>query len=174
MSVHVLRQPRRQHTAGRPRAHDDEVECRHAALLRSVVTPARLRRAAIRYRSITVARREDYAPFDSVTVRVRNTADQAPYLGPARYETGDQDRFFGRDDLIQQLMVRVRERPLPVLAGPSGSGESSLLRAGLILPTCALRPPPAAPYAVGRRRSPAAAQRTPPLSRRPDRWPATV
>ncbi|WP_399199089.1 hypothetical protein [Streptomyces sp. WAC 06725] len=132
MSVHVLRQPRRQHTAGRPRAHDDEVESRHAVLLRSVVTPARLRPAAIRYRSITVAGREDYAPFDSVTVRVRNTADQAPYLGPARYETGAHDRFFGRDDLIQQLMVMVRERPLPVLAGPSGSGEPSLLRAGLI------------------------------------------
>ncbi|MEN2416952.1 hypothetical protein AABB02_02460 [Streptomyces rimosus] len=65
-------------------------------------------------------------------MRVRNTADQAPYLGPTRYETGDQDRFFGRDVLIQQLMVRVRERLLPVLAGPSGSGESSLLRAGLI------------------------------------------
>ncbi|WP_053698791.1 hypothetical protein [Streptomyces sp. NRRL F-5755] len=47
----------------------------------------------------------------------RNTADQAPYPGPARYETGDQDRFFGRDDHIQQLMVMVRERPLPVLAG---------------------------------------------------------
>nr|WP_324610287.1 hypothetical protein [Streptomyces rimosus] len=31
-------------------------------------------------------------------------------------------------------MVRVRERPLPVLVGPSGSGESSLLHAGLILP----------------------------------------
>ncbi|MGW7550147.1 nSTAND1 domain-containing NTPase [Streptomyces rimosus] len=33
---------------------------------------------------------------------------------------------------MQQLMVRVRERPLPVPAGPSGSGEPSLLRAGLI------------------------------------------
>ncbi|KWT57290.1 hypothetical protein ADL21_35610 [Streptomyces albus subsp. albus] len=41
---------------------------------------------------------------------VRNTADQAPYPGPARYETGDQDRFFGRDDLIRQLMAMVRER----------------------------------------------------------------
>ncbi|GCD42275.1 hypothetical protein [Streptomyces paromomycinus] len=61
---------------------------------------------------------------------VRNTADQAPYPGPTRYETGDQDRFFGRDVLIQQLMVMVRERPLPALAGPSGSGESPLRSAG--------------------------------------------
>ncbi|QCX81982.1 hypothetical protein C9F11_42010 [Streptomyces sp. YIM 121038] len=68
--------------------------------------------------------------LDSVTVMVRNTADQAPYLGLTRYETGDQDRFFGRDDPVQELMVMVRERPLPVLAGPSGSGESSLPRAG--------------------------------------------
>ncbi|WP_341865877.1 hypothetical protein [Streptomyces monomycini] len=70
--------------------------------------------------------------FDSVTVMVRNTADQAPYPGPARYGTGDQDRFFGRDHLIQQLLVMVRERPVPVLVGPSGTGESSLLRAGPI------------------------------------------
>ncbi|MFI0982545.1 hypothetical protein ACH4SP_36750 [Streptomyces sp. NPDC021093] len=58
--------------------------------------------------------------------------EQAPYLGLARYEPDDQDRFFGRDDLVRQLASMVCERSLTVLVGPSGSGKSSLLRAGLI------------------------------------------
>ncbi|WP_181785515.1 nSTAND1 domain-containing NTPase [Streptomyces phytophilus] len=56
----------------------------------------------------------------------------APYLGLARFEAGDHERFFGRDRLVAELRARVGREGLTVVTGPSGSGKSSLLRAGLI------------------------------------------
>lgn len=58
--------------------------------------------------------------------------DAAPYLGLARFEPDDHARYFGRDRLVERLAALVRRAPLAVLVGPSGSGKSSLLRAGLI------------------------------------------
>ncbi|MGW3204100.1 nSTAND1 domain-containing NTPase [Streptomyces sp. NPDC001135] len=57
---------------------------------------------------------------------------QSPYRGLARFETGDRDVFFGRDQLTAQLAERVHAHRLVAVVGPSGSGKSSLLRAGLI------------------------------------------
>ncbi|WP_416969569.1 hypothetical protein [Streptomyces sp. 4F14] len=56
----------------------------------------------------------------------------APYRGLARFEPDDEHLFFGRDRVADELMELVRENRLAVLCGPSGSGKSSLLRAGLI------------------------------------------
>ncbi|MEU3570325.1 hypothetical protein AB0E96_18155 [Kitasatospora sp. NPDC036755] len=56
----------------------------------------------------------------------------APYRGLARYEPGDRDRFFGRDGLVADLLELVDSRRLVAVVGASGSGKSSLLRAGLI------------------------------------------
>ncbi|GGO66922.1 nSTAND1 domain-containing NTPase [Nonomuraea cavernae] len=56
----------------------------------------------------------------------------SPYPGLARYETGDSERFFGRDRLVEELLALVRRRRFAALFGPSGSGKSSLLRAGLV------------------------------------------
>ncbi|MGC0405937.1 WD40 repeat protein/energy-coupling factor transporter ATP-binding protein EcfA2 [Streptomyces sp. SAI-126] len=69
------------------------------------------------------------------TTEERRAADdpgQAPYLGLARFDTGDRERFFGRDQLAGRLVETVTACPVVVLVGPSGSGKSSLLRAGLI------------------------------------------
>ncbi|MET8747822.1 helix-turn-helix domain-containing protein [Streptomyces sp. NPDC004728] len=66
----------------------------------------------------------------------------APYLGLARFTTADREKFFGRDRLVEQLAALVRSRSVTVLVGPSGSGKSSLLRAGLI-PHLQDRLPPA-------------------------------
>ena len=66
-----------------------------------------------------------------------------PYLGLLSFHAEDAERFFGRDDEICELLTRLRDlqfqserkggpsRFLPIL-GPSGSGKSSLARAGLI------------------------------------------
>ncbi len=56
----------------------------------------------------------------------------APYRGLARFEADDHARFFGRDALTDTLVQLVREHRVAALFGPSGSGKSSLLRAGLI------------------------------------------
>ncbi|WP_443034807.1 nSTAND1 domain-containing NTPase [Streptomyces sp. BE133] len=55
-----------------------------------------------------------------------------PYQGLVRFEAGDSDRFFGRDQLTADLYQLLRRRRFAAVFGPSGSGKSSLLRAGLI------------------------------------------
>ena len=56
----------------------------------------------------------------------------APYLGLARYEASDRERFFGRDRLADELLDLVSTHRFTAVFGASGSGKSSLLRAGLI------------------------------------------
>lgn len=56
----------------------------------------------------------------------------APYRGLTRFEPGDRHLFFGRDQLVARLAERVRARRLVAVVGASGSGKSSLLRAGLL------------------------------------------
>ncbi|MGW2516117.1 nSTAND1 domain-containing NTPase [Streptomyces sp. NPDC001617] len=55
-----------------------------------------------------------------------------PYRGLARFEPADRELFFGRDRLADDLCALVSEHRFAVLFGASGSGKSSLLRAGLI------------------------------------------
>ncbi|MDX3520106.1 helix-turn-helix domain-containing protein [Streptomyces scabiei] len=60
-------------------------------------------------------------------------ADAAPpYRGLARFEADDRELFFGRDRLIDELSELACGSPFAVVFGASGSGKSSLLRAGLI------------------------------------------
>ncbi|MGK5520673.1 nSTAND1 domain-containing NTPase [Micromonospora sp. URMC 107] len=55
-----------------------------------------------------------------------------PYLGMETYQPEDRDRFFGRERLVAQLLDRLDTQPFLAVFGPSGSGKSSLLRAGMI------------------------------------------
>jgi WD40 repeat protein len=64
---------------------------------------------------------------------------RCPYLGLTTFQPEDADRFFGRERLVAELLGRVGERDVLVVIGPSGSGKSSLVRAGL-LPAAALDP----------------------------------
>ncbi|MFI6744348.1 hypothetical protein ACIBI9_66815, partial [Nonomuraea sp. NPDC050451] len=54
------------------------------------------------------------------------------YLGLASYDTHDSGRFFGRDRLVEELHELLRRHRFAAVFGPSGSGKSSLLRAGLV------------------------------------------
>ncbi|MFI8529551.1 PQQ-binding-like beta-propeller repeat protein [Streptomyces aquilus] len=56
----------------------------------------------------------------------------APYRGLARFEPHDSHLFYGRERLTADLVDLMRRRRVAALFGPSGSGKSSLLRAGLI------------------------------------------
>ena len=55
-----------------------------------------------------------------------------PYRGLARFEPDDRDLFFGRERMVDELHRLVCDHRFAVLFGASGSGKSSLLRAGLI------------------------------------------
>ncbi|GAA3794239.1 hypothetical protein GCM10022403_030130 [Streptomyces coacervatus] len=55
-----------------------------------------------------------------------------PYRGLNRFEPDDRQLFFGRDRLVEKLNRLVCDHRFAVLFGASGSGKSSLLRAGLI------------------------------------------
>ncbi|MVO85233.1 helix-turn-helix domain-containing protein [Streptomyces sp. p1417] len=55
----------------------------------------------------------------------------SPYQGLARFEPDDHHKFFGRDALVARAKALLDERRFAAVVGPSGSGKSSLLRAGL-------------------------------------------
>jgi WD40 repeat protein/class 3 adenylate cyclase len=55
-----------------------------------------------------------------------------PYKGLRPFEEGDAPDFFGREALTEQLVERLGETRFLAVVGPSGSGKSSVVRAGLI------------------------------------------
>jgi len=57
---------------------------------------------------------------------------QPPYLGLQTFQPEHAAWFFGRQDLVDELLARLRQQRFLAVFGPSGSGKSSLLRAGLI------------------------------------------
>jgi formylglycine-generating enzyme required for sulfatase activity len=59
-------------------------------------------------------------------------ADDNPYRGLAVFEAKHAPLFFGRRSEIRELTERVRAEPLVVVGGDSGTGKSSLCRAGVL------------------------------------------
>ncbi|MFF7160576.1 helix-turn-helix domain-containing protein [Streptomyces sp. NPDC008086] len=78
----------------------------------------------------------------------RDDGSVAPYRGLARFETGDSALFFGREQLTADLVDLLRRRRFAAVFGPSGSGKSSLLRAGLIPVLRQSREPELRPAAI--------------------------
>ncbi|WP_406116643.1 hypothetical protein OG572_00320 [Streptomyces virginiae] len=62
----------------------------------------------------------------------RTDPQRAPYAGLSAFQPQDADRFFGRERLTDELLAKVHDRRFLAVFGPSGSGKSSLLRAGLV------------------------------------------
>ena len=59
-------------------------------------------------------------------------AQANPYPGLRPYDVNEFESFFGRDRQIDELLVRLRDHRFVAVVGLSGSGKSSLVRAGLI------------------------------------------
>jgi WD40 repeat protein len=55
-----------------------------------------------------------------------------PYRGLEAFQREDGQRFFGRQRLVGELVEHLREQSLLGVIGPSGSGKSSLVLAGLV------------------------------------------
>ena len=55
-----------------------------------------------------------------------------PFKGLAPFEASDAEFFFGRERLVGELTARLADSALLAVVGASGSGKSSLLRAGLL------------------------------------------
>jgi WD40 repeat protein/serine/threonine protein kinase len=58
--------------------------------------------------------------------------DAHPFSGLAAFQEADAGRFFGRDREVDRVVTELRSRPLVAVVGPSGTGKSSLVRAGVI------------------------------------------
>lgn len=73
--------------------------------------------------------------FDPSNLISIGTFDK-PYKGLFAYEKEDKPIFCGRDELVNQLLERVHvnkvNQKLTIVTGASGSGKSSLVKAGLI------------------------------------------
>ncbi|MGY4310295.1 WD40 repeat protein [Bradyrhizobium sp. USDA 4369] len=71
--------------------------------------------------------RSRLAPFDAA--RLPDLSDQkCPYVGLESFR--NNTFFFGRESAVANLLQRVREIPLVVVQGGSGSGKSSLVMGG--------------------------------------------
>jgi len=68
----------------------------------------------------------------SKTYQVKPFDGRCPYKGLDVFEEEDAELFFGREKLVADLVGRVKESRTVFITGPSGSGKSSLVRAGLI------------------------------------------
>ncbi len=55
-----------------------------------------------------------------------------PYMGMRYFDTADAALFYGREALTRELAARVANEPFLAIVGASGSGKSSVARAGLI------------------------------------------
>lgn len=62
----------------------------------------------------------------------RRYRGRSPYPGLVSFTPADADVFFGRDAEVDALVDLARQAPLVAVVGPSGSGKSSVIGAGLI------------------------------------------
>lgn len=71
-------------------------------------------------------------PSQIEEIKAKQLNLRSPYLGLRKFEVRDKDLYFGRANLVQRLLDKLGEAPFLLVLGASGSGKSSLIRAGLI------------------------------------------
>jgi hypothetical protein len=65
-------------------------------------------------------------------LRPSPTDTLCPYVGLLTFDETDSAYFFGRDELVSTLLQKAEHASFLAVLGPSGSGKSSVVRAGLI------------------------------------------
>jgi DNA-binding SARP family transcriptional activator len=106
-------------TAARAEAERDDARTSEAELAENVVE---LQAADRLGRLYAVERLGDAPPAPAV----------CPFLGLATFDADYAEYFFGRERLVAELVARLVGAPLLAVVGPSGSGKSSVVRAGLL------------------------------------------
>ena len=61
-----------------------------------------------------------------------NTPDLKPYPGLRPFERHESRIFFGREEQVDELLLRLKTHHFLAVLGASGSGKSSLVKAGLL------------------------------------------
>lgn len=59
-------------------------------------------------------------------------SSQCPFPGMRAFAEDEQRYFFGREALVETLLRRIKAHPFLAVLGASGSGKSSVVRAGLL------------------------------------------
>ncbi len=62
----------------------------------------------------------------------RPALESHPFVGLRAFEEGEARLFFGRERETEELVRRLADTPLIMVVGDSGSGKSSLVKAGLV------------------------------------------
>ena len=69
----------------------------------------------------------------ALDLRPKKVSDGNPYRGLRAFSEEDTAIYFGREDLVKEVLERLRNGPGFVsIVGPSGSGKSSVARAGVL------------------------------------------
>lgn len=68
----------------------------------------------------------------AMAVPTRSTGVRNPFKGLRPFLEDDADDFFGRESLVGAVLDRLGRAPFVALVGPSGTGKSSLVRAGVL------------------------------------------
>jgi len=67
-----------------------------------------------------------------------------PYKGLYPFSLADSTDFYGREETVQYVLQQLEEQPIVFLIGPSGSGKSSIVHAGVLPVLLSIRQLPTA------------------------------
>jgi WD40 repeat protein len=81
---------------------------------------------------LQIVREQALALSGPATPARSSTEGVCPFKGLASFEPVDAEYFFGRERLVAELVARLVGAGFLGIVGPSGSGKSSVLRAGLL------------------------------------------
>ncbi|MEH2408609.1 nSTAND1 domain-containing NTPase [Nostoc sp.] len=78
-------------------------------------------------RSITLITHKNQRQVQTFEVK-----DECPYQGLKAFEAEQKQFFFGRKQVVRKILEKLAQKPFVPIIGPSGSGKSSVVQAGLI------------------------------------------
>ncbi|MEM7103728.1 MAG: caspase family protein [Bacteroidota bacterium] len=58
--------------------------------------------------------------------------DRNPFMGLSSFNEGDAHLFYGRERVVEALREMIKDKQLLVVSGASGTGKSSVIKAGLL------------------------------------------